>query len=105
MVATLNRFLVNAVGTAAQLGFLAIAGLLGFARESAWWLVPLTLCLGLVGWLTDHYWRLRFYDMYSARDWARFWSETLVGLICFVFAAYVAGRIVRVLVQYYGLAP
>lgn len=101
-MATLNRFRVQTLGTVAQFGFLALAAILGFARESAWWLVPLTLCLALVGWLTDHYWRLRFYDIYSVRDWAKFWGETLIGLICFAFAAYVAGRILRLLAQYYG---
>ena len=95
----------NVVGTATQLCFLALAAVLGFRQESVWWLVPLTVCLGVIGWLTDRYWKIRFYDIYSPRDWLKFWLETLLGLIFFVFAAYVTGQILRRLGQFYGLVP
>lgn len=78
-----------------QLCFLMLAALIGFQQMSFWWLPPLTLCLGVVGWLTDRYWKIRFYDIYSPKDWARFWLETLVGLFVFMFAAFVAGHILR----------
>ncbi len=93
----------NVIGTTTQLGFLAIAAILGFRQESIWWLLPLTICLGLVGWLTDRFWKVRFYDIYSPRDWLKFWVETLLGLVCFVFVAYVAGQVIRRLTTFYGL--
>ena len=95
----------NVIGTTTQLGFLVLAATLGFRQESIWWLLPLTICLGLVGWLTDRFWKVRFYDIYSPRDWLKFWVETLFGLVCFVFAAYVAGQIARRITSFYGLWP
>jgi hypothetical protein len=90
------------LGTAGQLAGLGFAGVLGYEREGLAWLIPLTIGLTLVGWLTDHYWALRFYDVYDLRKWTRFWLETLFGIACFVFAAYAAGRIVRQIAEVYG---
>ena len=95
----------NVIGTTTQLGFLVIAAVLGFRQESIWWLLPLTICLGVVGWLTDRFWKVRFYDIYSLRDWLKFWLETLFGLVCFALIAYVAGRIARHLASFFDFWP
>ncbi len=100
-----NKMTLTMISTTAQFGFLAFAALLGFNQSSVWWLLPLTLLLGLVGWLTDPHWKIRFYDIYNIRMWARFWPETLFGLICLMFAAYVAGRIVYGIADFYAFAP
>jgi len=91
--------------TAAQFGFLVLAAILGFAQTSVWWLLPLTICMAVVGWLTDQHWKIRFYDIYDIRMWAKFWFETLFGLICLMFAAYVAGRIAGRIATFYALVP
>lgn len=91
------------MSTFIQLCFLGIAASLGFQRASFWWLLPLTVALGVVGWLTDRYWKIRFYDIYSAGDWVKFWTETLIGLFLFMFAAFVAGHILRHAGQYFDL--
>lgn len=74
------------------------AGGLGYSKAAIWWLIPLTLALAAFSWLTDHYWPLRFYDIYGAKDWARFWIETLIGLSCFTVMAFFVGRLVGALV-------
>ena len=99
----ISNTVMTMFSTLAQLGFLVLAAGLGFAQASPWWLLPLTIVLGVVGWLTDSYWKIRFYDIYSMRMWARFWSETLFGLICLMFAAYVVGRIARAIATYAAL--
>lgn len=83
-----------------QLCFLGIAIILGFNRGSSWWLIPLTIALGVVGWLTDRYWKIRFYDIYGIGDWMKFWTETLIGLFLFIFAAFVAGHLLRLAAEY-----
>jgi hypothetical protein len=83
------------LGTIIQVCFLSLAVLLGFERTPILWLVPLTVCMALVGWITDRYWKLRFYDIDSQRDWFRFWLETLFGLACFVTVAYFLGRLIE----------
>jgi hypothetical protein len=83
------------VSTILQLGFLSAAALLGFQQGSIWWLIPLTVCMAIISWLTDRYWKIRFYDIYGIGDWIKFWLETLFGLTCFVFAAFVAGHLMR----------
>lgn len=80
---------------AGQIFFLLFAATLGFNQESVGWLIPLTLVMGLFGWLTDHYWKIRFYDIYSAGDWAKFWTETLVGMAVFITIAYFTGRLIK----------
>jgi hypothetical protein len=90
------------LSTAAQFCFLVLAAVLGFQKESIWWLIPLTVCLGVVGWLTDRHWKIRFYDIYNVRDWTKFWAETLFGLAMIVFAAYVAGQMAGRLAEYAG---
>ena len=83
------------MSTIVQLGFLAAAAALGFQQASIWWLIPLTVFMAIISWLTDRYWKIRFYDIYGIGDWIKFWLETLFGLTCFVFAAFVAGHLMR----------
>ena len=80
-----------------------LSAVLGFQQATFWWLIPLTVCLGIVGWLTDRYWKIRFYDIYSPKDWVRFWLETLVGLFVFMFSAFVVGHILRRSALYFEL--
>lgn len=74
--------------------FLAAAFAIGFRAYSIWWLLPLLLAMGIFSWLTDRYWKIRFYDIYSLKDWGRFWVETLAGLGVFVLVAFLLGRLV-----------
>ena len=82
------------VSAGGQICFLLVALAIGARGASAWWLIPLTLAMAVFGWLTDRWWKIRFYDVYSFRDWARFWLQTLFGITCFVVAAFIIGRFV-----------
>jgi biotin transporter BioY len=90
------------ISTFVQLCFLFLAGLLGYWHDSAWWLIPLTITMAVFSWLTDRHWKIRFYDIYSPRDWLKFWLETLFGMVCFIFAAFVAGRLLRRIIELYN---
>jgi len=83
------------LSTTAQLFLLALAVLLGASGTSIFWLLPLTVVLGIVGWLTDRYWKVRFYDIYNLRGWTKFWLETLLALVCLTAGAFVLGRVLR----------
>jgi hypothetical protein len=83
------------VSSILQLGFLGASAFLGHQQGSIWWLIPLTIAMAIAGWLTDQYWKIRFYDIYGIGDWVKFWLETLFGLTCFMIAAFFAGHLLR----------
>lgn len=82
-------------GSIAQILVLITSGMLGYYHQPAWWLIPLTLLMAVIAWLTDRHWNIRFYDIYGWRDWLKFWAETLGGLFCFVFLAFAAGYVIK----------
>ena len=56
--------------------------------------------MAIFSWLTDRWWKLRFYDIYDLKAWTRFWTETMVGMAVFVTLAYGVGRLAKNIVHF-----